>query len=217
MPVDPTLFGAFIVVAIMAILLPGPDTMLVIRNTLNAGQRLGMATMAGVQIGLLVHMTAAILGLSALIVSVPVAFDAVAIAGAAYLAYLGLSTVIAGRRGDVPLSAGGAIPRNALRACRDAILTNVLNPKVMMLFIALMPGFIDLERASVPVQFIILAATVIVLNILWQSSLVWLAATARRWLEQPRVQRNIALATGVIFMAFAVLLMLDHLVRRSHG
>jgi len=217
MPVDPALYGAYVVVALMAILSPGPDTLLIIRNTLSAGRGLGLVTLAGVQIGLLVHVTAAVLGLSALIVSVPVAYDAVAIAGAAYLAYLGISTIRSGRRSTAPLAITGAPPQSARRVCRDAILTNVLNPKVIMLFIAIMPGFIDLDRASVPLQFIILAATLIVLNIIWQSSLIWLAGTARRWLEQPRVQRNIAVGTGVIFVAFAVLILLEHLVFSPHG
>lgn len=221
MPIDPALYGAFVVVALMAILSPGPDTLLVIRNTLSAGRGLGMATMTGVQIGLLVHIAAAVLGLSALIVSVPIAYDVVAIAGAFYLAYLGLSTVRSGRRANAPLVIEGVTsrvtPRHAARACRDAILTNVLNPKVILLFIAIMPGFVDLERSSVPLQLVILAGTLIFLNIFWQSSLVWLAGTARRWLERPRVQRNIAYMTGFIFVAFAVLILLEHLVFVSHG
>jgi threonine/homoserine/homoserine lactone efflux protein len=82
--------------------------------------------------------------------------------------------------------------------CRDAILTNLLNPKVILLFIAVMPGFVVPGPTSIPVQLALLGTSIILLNIIWQSALVLAAGQARRWLSQPRVQRGIAdLGPGV--------------------
>ena len=94
---------------------------------------------------------------------------------------------------------------------RDALLTNLLNPKVILLFMALMPGFVapEPERASVPVQLALLGATIILINIVWQGSLVLAAVRARPWLERPSVQRGLALAAGLVFLAFAGLMVVE--------
>lgn len=213
MPVDPTLLGAFIVAASALVLSPGPDTLLVLRYTLASGQRVGFATVSGVQLGLLVHAVAAVLGLSVLILSVPLALKAVAVAGAAYLAFLGLQSIRAGRLGLDELATGdGAAAVAGAKACRDAILCNILNPKVILLFIALMPNFVDPGRGAVPLQFVMLAAVLIAINIFWQSSLVLAAGRARRWLARPKVQRWIAYVSGAILFGFAVLLVLEHVL-----
>lgn len=213
MPVDPALLGAFIVAASALVLSPGPDTLLVLRYTLASGQRVGFATVSGVQLGLLVHAIAAVLGLSVLILSVPLALKAVAVAGAAYLAFLGLQSIRAGRLGLHELATGdGAAAVRGAKACRDAILCNILNPKVILLFIALMPNFVDPERGAVPLQFVMLAAVLIAINIFWQSGLVLAAGRARRWLARPKVQRWIAYVSGAILFGFAVLLVLEHVL-----
>lgn len=213
MPVDPTLLGAFIVAASALVLSPGPDTLLVLRYTLASGQRVGFATVSGVQLGLLVHAVAAVLGLSVLILSVPLALKAVAVAGAAYLAFLGLQSIRAGRLGLDELATGdGAAAVAGAKACRDAILCNILNPKVILLFIALMPNFVDPGRGAVPLQFVMLAAVLIAINIFWQSGLVLAAGRARRWLARPKVQRWIAYVSGAILFGFAVLLVLEHVL-----
>jgi threonine/homoserine/homoserine lactone efflux protein len=77
------------------------------------------------------------------------------------------------------------------------------------LFIALMPGFVAPGRASIPVQLALLGASIILLNILWQGALVLAAGRARRWLARARVQRGIALASGLVFIAFAVLMLVE--------
>lgn len=213
MPVDPALLGAFIVAASALVLSPGPDTLLVLRYTLASGQRVGFATVSGVQLGLLVHAIAAVLGLSVLILSVPLALKAVAVAGAAYLAFLGLQSIRAGRLGLDELATGdGTAAVAGAKACRDAILCNILNPKVILLFIALMPNFVDPERGAVPLQFVMLAAVLIAINIFWQSGLVLAAGRARRWLARPKVQRWIAYVSGAILFGFAVLLVLEHVL-----
>jgi threonine/homoserine/homoserine lactone efflux protein len=89
MPLDPALYSAFVVVALAAILSPGPDTLLVIRATLGGGLRCGGAALFGVQIGLLGHLAAAVFGISLLVMAVPQALQAIAVVGALYLCWLG--------------------------------------------------------------------------------------------------------------------------------
>lgn len=214
MPLDPELYGTFLVVALASILSPGPDTLLVIRATLGAGPGHGLAALIGVQIGLLGHLAAAVFGLSLLLLAAPLALKGVALAGALYLCWLGYRNLraaadrnLGGEYGLTP--AGGA---SIAATCRDAILTNLLNPKVILLFIALMPGFVAPERASIPLQLALLGATIILLNICWQGSLVLAAGRARRWLARPAVQRGMALAAGLVFIAFAVLMLVEFVV-----
>ena len=211
MPLDPELYGTFLVVALASILSPGPDTLLVIRATLGAGQGHGFAALLGVQIGLLGHLAAAVFGLSLLLLSAPLALKGVALAGALYLCWLGYRNLraaadrnLGGESGLTP--AGRA---SAAATCRDAILTNLLNPKVILLFIALMPGFVAPGRAAIPVQLALLGASIIILNICWQGSLVLAAGRARRWLARAAVQRGIAFAAGLVFIAFAGLMLAE--------
>ena len=208
MPVEITTLGAFIVAASALVMSPGPDTLLILRYTLSSGQRVGLATVIGVQLGLMVHTLLAVAGISLIIASSPVLFKTVAILGAAYLAWLGVQGFAGG--GSLRLESGSA-PVGAGKACRDAILCNVLNPKVIMLFLALLPNFIDVDRGDVTAQLIFLAATLIVINVLWQAPMAWLADIVRHWLNSPGVQVWVARITGVILLGFAFLMIYEHL------
>ena len=89
MPIEPTVLAAFMVAVTAIILSPGPDTMVILRHTLSSGRRVGLAAVAGVQLGLVLHTTLAVAGISLIIANSPVLFRGVAVAGAAYLAWLG--------------------------------------------------------------------------------------------------------------------------------
>mgnify|MGYP000414529183 CR=1 FL=1 len=207
MPVDPTNLIAFIIAVSALVMTPGPDTVLIIRYALSSGQRVGLAAVAGVQLGLIVHTGLAIAGISLIIASSPVLFRAVALTGAAYLAWLGVQGFRSG--GALGFSVGGG-PVSGAKALRDAALTNLLNPKVILLFLALMPNFIDPERDNVPAQLLTLGVTLIIINTLWQAPLAWLAVVARRWLADPKVSRTISRTTGTILLIFAVLMVFDN-------
>lgn len=216
MLLDPTLFVGYLVVAAIIVVSPGPDTMLILRYTLAGGRRVGFATLSGVQLGILGHITAAVLGLSVLILSVPIAFKAVAIAGAAYLAFIGVQALRAGTLRISPEAQAQALEVGRARAVRDAIITNLFNPKVIMLFVALMPNFVAPQRASVPLQLVLLGVTLIVINVAWQTGLVLAAARLRQWLTRLSVQRVIAIISGIVFIGFAVMLLIEHVVQSHH-
>lgn len=206
-PIEPATLATFIVAVLALVMSPGPDTMLILRYTLTSGHRVGLATVAGVQFGLLVHTAAAALGLSLLIASSPPLFRGVAIAGAAYLGWLGLQSL----RAATPAIGDAGRPIGAGTAARDAMITNILNPKVIMLFLALMPQFVDADRGAVPSQLVLLGLLLILVNTLWQLGLALLAEGIRLWLIRPVVQRAVSWVTGTILLMFAGLMLYEHL------
>jgi homoserine/homoserine lactone efflux protein len=213
---EPATLAAFSLTALAVVVSPGPDTMLIIRYGLTSGLRAALATVAGVQLGLMVHTLLAVVGISALIAASPTLFRGVAIAGAAYLGWLGIEGLrgTAGPRGLVAAPASGAleVPVPARKACRDAILTNLLNPKVILLFVALYPNFVIVERGDVTSQLLVLSGVLIGINVTWQAPLAWAAQSVRGWLGNPRIQRLVSRLTGAILLTFAVLILVQHAI-----
>jgi len=209
MPVEAATLGAFVIAVAAVVVSPGPDTMIILRYALASGRRAGFAAVAGVQLGLMVHTVLAVLGVSLIIASSPVLFKLVAVAGAAYLAWLGVQSF----RGAAAFRPDGSRPSSDLaRACRDAVLTNLLNPKVILLFLALFPNFVDAGRDDVPAQLVTLAVVLIVVNVIWQAPLAWAAESIGRWLDRPGVGLWVSRITGGVLLAFAALLLYQHLL-----
>ena len=128
---DPHSLALFVVAALALLLVPGPAVLYVVARSLQQGRRAGLASVLGIHVGTLVHIAAATVGLSALVVSSAVAFTAVKIAGAVYLVGLGLWTLLS-RRAEVEVALGGE--RNLRRAFAQGIVVNVLNPKTALFF-----------------------------------------------------------------------------------
>jgi threonine/homoserine/homoserine lactone efflux protein len=209
LPVEPSVLGAFVVAVTALVISPGPDTMVILRHALASGQKSGFAAVVGVQLGLVAHTALAVVGLSLIIASSPVLFKSMALAGAAYLAWLGVQSL---RDTDDlgvlhPGSAGGWA-----RACRDGALSNLLNPKVIMLFLALFPNFVETARGDVAAQLITLAVVLIAINVLWQAPIAWAAETVRRWLSRAEVRRAVSRLSGAVLLAFSALMIYEHLV-----
>ncbi len=210
MPIDPTVLIAFLIAASAIVISPGPDTVLIIRYTMTSGGRVGMATMAGVQLGLAIHTIAAAAGLSVIVAASPVLFKGVAIAGAAYIAFLGCQALRAGG-GGLGLTGDGP-PVGIHKAWRDALMSNVFNPKVILLFLALMPGFVVVEKGNTAAQLAVLGAAYIAVNIVWQTALVAAAERMRRWLAAPSVAKGISVITGLILVALAAGMIWTHVI-----
>lgn len=208
MAVDAVTLGQFSLAALALVMSPGPDTMLILRYGLGGGQRIGMSAVLGVQAGLLGHLTLAVLGISVIVASSPLLFRGIAIAGAAYLGWLGIQNLRAAQTLGLGRAVADVTPAKAIR---DAALCNLLNPKVILLFLALLPNFIDPGRADVTAQLVTLTAVLIIINVLWQAPIAWAADRVRPWLTQVRVQTIIARVTGGVFIGFAVLMLIQHL------
>lgn len=208
-PVEPTTFVTFLLTASVVVLTPGPDTLIILRYTLSSGRNVGLATVAGVQVGLLGHTAMAVLGVSVLIASSPVLFKAVALVGAAYIAWIGIQGFR--EHGMLHVGASGKPPVSRAKAFRDAILTNLLNPKVILLFLALFPNFVDTARGDVATQLITLALGLIVINVLWQAPMAFAAEAVRRWLKNPRTYKLVTHGTGGLLIALAIGMVYENL------
>jgi len=132
------------------------------------------------------------------------------VCGALYLAWLGVQTLRSGVMTGDPEKSGG-LKITAAGAVRDATFTNMLNPKIILLFLALMPQFVDTARGNVSLQMLVFSAWLLVLNVLWQSPLALLAKAMRRLLLRPAAQRAVNWLTGAILLFFAGLLLYDYI------
>lgn len=207
MPVDlPTLL-AFLATILALVLSVGPDTLLIIRYTMSSGPRTGAATVMGVQLGLFSHTALAALGISLVIASSAIAFKSIAVVGAAYLAWLGIQGFRSGLI-NVAAMSGGRVVR-PFAGMRDALLTNLFNPKVIVLFLALMPNFVDPARRVWP-QLVTLGVALFVVNVVWQMGIMLVADRARVWLGRPAVQRAVSWSTSAVLFVFAAGLLIDH-------
>ena len=208
-PVDMATYGAFLLTASVIVLTPGPDTLIILRYTLSSGRDVGLATVLGVQFGLVGHTLLAIFGISVIVASTPWLFKAVALAGAAYIAWIGIQGFR--KQGLLHVGATEKPPVGAKKAFVDAVFCNLLNPKVILLFLALFPNFVDNTRDDVPVQLIALSLGLIVINVLWQAPMAFAAEAVRRWLKNEKTYKLITHSTGVLLIAVAVMMVYENL------
>jgi len=167
----------FVVACVALAITPGPNLVYLVARTVAQGRRGGLVSLAGTTTGFVAHVLAAAFGLSALLAAVPVAYDAVRYAGAAYLVWLAYTTW----RDAKPLPEGvPAAPARPGALFRAGVLTSLLNPKVALFQLALFPQFVDPSRGSVLAQSLVLGATQIVIVAGFDTLCVLAAATLKR-------------------------------------
>jgi threonine/homoserine/homoserine lactone efflux protein len=202
----------FALTALVVNATPGVDLVLTLVSTLRGGVRAGLAAAAGIAAGCVVHTLAAAFGLAALLMASGAAFSVVKWAGAAYLLWLAFGMLRQGlrRAGAAPLfgPADGAPVRGAWAVFRQGFLTNVLNPKVALFFLALLPQFIDADAARKALAFLFLGAWFVVQGFAFLAALAWLVAPLRRWQPQPALTRGLQVAGGGLFALLAARLAL---------
>jgi threonine/homoserine/homoserine lactone efflux protein len=199
----------FAVACVLLVLTPGPNLMYLISRTLCQGRSAGIISLAGTTSGFLFYALAAALGLTAVFVAVPVLFDVVRWAGAAYLLMLAWDAVRPQRSGG--LFAQRDLPRVAPAVLfRTGMLTSILNPKIALFYLALFPQFVDPARGSVLLQSLILTAVQIVIAVFGDLLFVLAAARVARWLAtRPAWVTAQRWVLGGVFGAIAVKLALD--------
>jgi RhtB (resistance to homoserine/threonine) family protein len=193
---------AFAGIAGLVTLTPGADTMLVVRSALVRGRRAGLLTVLGIGSGLFIHATLSALGLSVVLVRSARAFEIVKLAGALYLVFLGLQAIRGAARG-APIGESPAGPAGAHRAYVEGLLTNVLNPKVAIFYLAFLPQFIG-PSDPVLARSILLASIHFAEGLVWLSLVTLFVARLRTVLAQPRVRRALETFSGLVFIAFGV-------------
>lgn len=174
---DATTLTTYLVAGAALVVAPGPGQALVIARTVQGGARAGVLTAAGLEIGTLVHVLAAALGLSVILMHSATAFALVKYLGAAYLVWLGIKALReSGRAGAGQAQA----PAPARRVLVQAVVTGVLNPKVALFFLAFLPQFVHPERGHVLLQFVVLGTLLALMGLAFDSTVSFFVGRARR-------------------------------------
>ena len=203
----PTAVLGFALVAAALTVTPGLDTALVLRSALGGRRLEAMATGAGIVAGLLVWGAAAAAGVSALLTTSEVAFDVLRYAGAAYLVWFGGRLLLRAARGSAAPDAPAAADGSVWRATRTGLVTNLLNPKVGVFYVALLPQFVPAGSDPLLVG-LLLAAVHGALSLTWFALLTVLAGVLARRLRRPGTLRALDGVTGATLVGFGVRLAL---------
>lgn len=175
---------------------------MVLRHSAVSGRRAGWSAAAGIGGGILVWSFVAAIGLASLLAASATAYTVVKIAGAAYLVYLGARALWAAKRGEYGDSLMLAAKHSALRAFRQGLLCNVLNPKCAVFFVALLPQFLP-ERSSLG-DILLLALVTLLITLVWFGSVATVVSAMRRLLAATRIRRTIDAITGTVLVALGI-------------
>ena len=202
MIVEPSTLAVFSAAALALLVVPGPAVTYIVAQSISHGRSAGLASVAGVHAGTMVHIVAATAGLSALLVSSALAFDVVKYLGAAYLILLGIRALLGG---DVEVEAAGTDQADLWGLARQGAVVNILNPKTALFFLAFLPQFADPARGQLGLQILGLGLIFVALGVVSDGLYAVLAGTAGGWLKQGgrflRVERYV---TGGVFVGLGL-------------
>ncbi|EHK87188.1 LysE family translocator [Saccharomonospora azurea] len=201
-------YASYLVLVIFVVLAPGPDTVVTLKNSFAGGFRGGLVATAGIATGNVIQGTAVAFGLGTLIVQSQTVFQTLRWLGVAYLCYLGIQALRSAYRGDYAAIDEAGVQHGALRRFREGLLSNVTNPKVLALYLSVLPQFIDPAHNSLG-DTLLLAYTVAVLGAIWLVLLVAFVHSVRAWLQRRSVRRGLDTATGTTLIGFGAALALD--------
>ncbi|WP_164513251.1 LysE family translocator [Thiosocius teredinicola] len=197
---------AFTLVAVVLAVTPGADTMLVMKNGIRSGSGAGWATTFGVLAGTLIHAVISALGISVVVAQSEALFHSIKLLGALYLVWLGIQALRSSGRTQASQNVGG---RLAIRgAFKEGLITNVLNPKVAIFYVAFLPQFIS-PGDPVLAKSLLLACIHNLLSLIWLGSLVLVISQGKRWAQQQNVQAWLSRVSGVILVGLGVRLALE--------
>ncbi|UWG98207.1 LysE family transporter [Dehalobacter sp. DCM] len=204
----------YILIAIMMVIAPGVDTILITKNTLTLGRRAGRFTTLGIATGLSVWTIVAVLGLAAIVAQSIVLFTTIKYLGAAYLIFIGIKTFMAKNTFSFEMN---NLENNEVRnpyigqykkCFLQGFLSDALNPKTVIVYITLMPQFIN-PHQNVYLQLVILGAILIFTAIVWFLVVVYILDYIRIWFNKKEVQNIFNKLTGLMLVSLAVKLALE--------
>ena len=199
---EPAALSVFLLAALALLLMPGPAVLYIVARSIDQGRTAGLVSVLGIGLGSMVHVTAAALGLSQLLVNSATAYTVVKYVGAAYLVYLGVRRIVAG---DPILESTGSSERSMRRVFTQGVWVNILNPKTALFFFAFLPQFVSVDRGSVAAQIFLLGAMFVALGIVSDGLYALAAGSLGDWLRRRpgimQVQRYFA---GTIFIGLGV-------------
>jgi threonine/homoserine/homoserine lactone efflux protein len=195
----------FTLAAVTLLVIPGPAVLYIVTRSVDQGRAAGLASVCGIHVGTLVHVAAAAMGLSALLVSSATAYHAVRWLGAAYLIWLGVRRLLAK---DEPSGSGKGLDASRLglrRIFAQGVVVNVLNPKTALFFFAFLPQFVDTSRGSVPFQVLVFGVAFVLLGLVSDGAYAVAASAGAGWLRRrPGVARASRLVSGGVLISLGV-------------
>lgn len=195
-------FGAFLLACIALALTPGLDTFYILARSGREGRAVGTAAVMGINAGCLVHTAAAVLGISAILMTSALAFAALKYLGAAYLVWVGLRMLLAKQHARQPTVTRG---RGLGAAFRQGMLTNVLNPKVALFFLAFLPQFVSMQSPHPQFGLAVLGLSFIGVGMAWSMVLAMLGGQVHRCLEgRPQLGQWMDRACGMVLLGFGI-------------
>ena len=209
----PSTLALFSLAAITLLVIPGPAVLYIVTRSVDEGRTAGLASVLGVHMGTAVHVAAAALGLSALLVASSTAFTVVKLAGAAYLIAIGLRRLLTRdkARGEV-----APVRAPLRRIVAQGAIVNILNPKTALFFLAFLPQFVDTGRGHVGLQVLALGGVFMLLGVLSDSTYALVGSAARGWLRRhvldSRRQRYV---TGGVYLTLGAASALAGSARQS--
>jgi threonine/homoserine/homoserine lactone efflux protein len=199
---DPTLWGLFVAASVVLLLTPGPAVLYIVARSVERGRAAGLVSVLGIHLGTIVHITAAAVGLSALIVSSALAFAVVKYLGAAYLIWIGLRTLMAkDTDGEAPV-----VPAEPLaRVFRDGFVVNLFNPKTAIFFLAFLPQFVDPAKGHVAAQIVLLGTFFNIGGTAVNCAVAWAGSAASRRLKASAgFERALRWLSATVFAGLAL-------------
>ena len=199
---DPTHLPLFILASGVLILTPGPAVLYIIARSVDQGRRAGLVSVCAIEVGNFMHVLAATLGLSALLLSSALAFTVVKYLGAAYLVYLGLRKLLTR---DTIQVAGNSRQQSLRRTFSQGVVVATLNPKTALFFVAFLPQFVDPSKGAIAGQMLFLGGIFVMLAVISDSMYALLAGTVGQWLKGSRsVLRAERYVVGTVYIALGV-------------
>jgi threonine/homoserine/homoserine lactone efflux protein len=201
-------YWLFIVSGLLLNITPGQDTLYIVGRSVSQGRRAGVLSVLGISTGCLVHTLAAAFGLSAVLAASSQAFMVIKFIGAAYLVYLGFQMILSPASAPRQFTTGQ--PARGWMIYRQGILTNVLNPKVALFFLAFLPHFIESGSRTKLVAFLILGLTFIFNGTIWCMLVVWFSSAFSQRLRQGHsMELWLKRAAGALFVGLGLKIALE--------
>lgn len=200
-------FYLFVITCVFLIILPGPDTAIMTKNTLTVGKQGGLKTMIGICCALSIHTLTAIVGLSAIIAKSALLFSIFKYIGAVYLIYLGIKSLWTLRNQETTETVVKIKYKNT-SSFKQGFLTNLLNPKIAVFFLTFLPQFVN-PGSHTFMPFLILGMTYIVLTIVWYLFYIYLLNQISAFMKKPKTQKVIEGITCTILIGFGIKLALE--------
>jgi threonine/homoserine/homoserine lactone efflux protein len=200
---DSTALFVFVTTALVILLTPGPAVFYIVARTLDQGRRAGVVSVLGIATGTLIHIAAATLGLSAILMRSAVLFQAVRLAGAAYLIWMGIQKLRHAR--DVAATASTPPAEPLSRIYRNGFIVNLLNPKTTLFFFAFLPQFIRPDRGHVPLQVLTLSLLFLLMGTSTDTLYALAAGRASSWLRRnASFTRRSNVFAGTVYVGLGV-------------